>query len=70
MSNSRLIIDSLPERERIKAVQNLDLTQSVLPVERALVVEWDTETDELKICRAQVYQTRFAEYRQLCLRPY
>ena len=33
MSNSRLIIESLPETERIKAVQNLDLTQSVLPVE-------------------------------------
>ena len=32
MSNSRLIME-LPETERIKVVQNLDLSQSVLPVE-------------------------------------
>ena len=49
ISNSRHIIESLPAENRAKGVQNLDLQQTDLPVERALGVEWDTEKDILRI---------------------
>jgi hypothetical protein len=45
-SNSRKVLGSIPEEDRAKGVKGLDLDQAELPVERALGVHWDTETDE------------------------
>ena len=46
ISNSRKVLDSVPLPERAKGVKNLDLSKDHLPVERALGVGWDTETDK------------------------
>ena len=45
ISNSRRVLDAIPEAERAKEVKNLDLTKEDLPVERALGVRWCIETD-------------------------
>ena len=45
ISNSRRVLDAIPEAERAKDVKNLDLTKEDLPVERALGVRWCIETD-------------------------
>lgn len=44
ISNDRTIIAAIPEQDRAKEVRNLDLSKE-LPMERALGVQWDTETD-------------------------
>ncbi|XP_072170035.1 uncharacterized protein [Diadema setosum] len=44
-SNNTQVFESIPEQERSKLVKGLDLNQDPLPTERALGVEWDTETD-------------------------
>ena len=44
-SNSREILETIPEDERAKGLKNLDLHQSSLPMERALGVQWCVETD-------------------------
>ena len=45
ISNSRRVLDAIPEAEGAKEVKNLDLTKEDLPVERALGVRWCIETD-------------------------
>ena len=46
MSNSRRLLQSIPESERAPKVKGLDL--ELLPVERALGIQWNTETDHLE----------------------
>ena len=52
VSNSRTVLESIPEAERAKDIKNLDLESNDLPVERALGVYWSVENDTLgfKIC--------------------
>lgn len=47
-SNSREVLESIPEEERSKELKNLDLKQETLPTERALGVHWCTESDTLE----------------------
>ena len=44
-SNSREVLETIPEEERAKEVKTLDLSKDDLPVERALGVKWCVETD-------------------------
>ncbi|XP_077978766.1 uncharacterized protein LOC144434185 [Glandiceps talaboti] len=46
ISNHRPVLESIPEEERAKEVKNLDLDQDNLPMERALGMCWDVETDK------------------------
>lgn len=48
VSNSRSVLLSFPETERSKEVRNLDFNKSNLPVERALGVQWCTESDSFR----------------------
>lgn len=45
ISNSRRVLETIPEVERAKEVKTLDLSKDYLPVERALGVRWCVETD-------------------------
>ena len=45
ISNSRSVIESIPENERSKDVKTLDLNYDDLPIERALGVQWCVESD-------------------------
>ena len=45
LSNSRKVIESVPESERAALVKNLDFDQ--LPVERALGVQWNLSSDKV-----------------------
>ena len=42
-------MDSIPTDERSKTVADLDLDSERLPVERALGVRWDTESDKFGV---------------------
>ncbi|KAJ8358081.1 hypothetical protein AAFF_G00035180 [Aldrovandia affinis] len=44
-SHNRKVLMSIPEEQRAKETKNLDLSSEALPVERALSIQWDTETD-------------------------
>lgn len=48
ISNSRVVIAHILEEERAKEIEDLDLDQDILPVERALGVQWCMEPDSLK----------------------
>lgn len=48
-SNSRRIINSIPEQERAAGLRNLDVSQNDLPIERALGVRWNAEADKFVI---------------------
>ena len=48
-SNSRKLINSIPEDERAQGFQDLDLNMDSLPMERALGIQWCAETDQFKI---------------------
>ena len=45
VSNSREVLRSIPESERAKGIKSLDLEYDYLPMERALGLLWDVETD-------------------------
>ncbi|XP_014665117.1 PREDICTED: uncharacterized protein LOC106807320 [Priapulus caudatus] len=45
ISNSREVMSYIPVSERAKEVKDLDLDQDVLPIERALGVQWCVESD-------------------------
>jgi len=47
VSNSREVLEAIPVSERAKNVVNVNLSQSALPVERALGVHWCIENDTL-----------------------
>lgn len=44
-SNSRAVLASVPVEERAKEVKDLDLDKDKLPIERALGMRWDIESD-------------------------
>ena len=60
LSNSRAVIDSIPASERANEVKDLDLDRDELPIERALGVNWNTESDKfvLKIVARDKPATR------------
>ena len=45
ITNSRRVLDSIPESERSRSVKSLDFES--LPVERALGIRWDVQSDTL-----------------------
>ena len=45
VSNSRYVLDAIPEDERSKELKNVHLEDDKLPTERALGLQWDVETD-------------------------
>ena len=45
MSTSRDVIGAVPEEERAKSLQNVDLQDSTLPQESALGLKWNVESD-------------------------
>ena len=47
VSNSRLILDSVPDEARAQDVRTLELGSGELPVERALGMQWAIESDTL-----------------------
>ncbi len=47
-SNSRALLTSIPEGERVKDARDLDLSKDALPVERALGVLWCVNSDMFK----------------------
>ncbi len=47
-SNSRALLTSIPEGERVKDVRDLDLSKDAFPVERALGVLWCVNSDMFK----------------------
>ncbi|KAL7833114.1 hypothetical protein SRHO_G00301320 [Serrasalmus rhombeus] len=44
-SNSRKVLNSIPEQDRAEGFQDLDLEVDNLPIERALGVQWCSESD-------------------------
>ncbi|XP_014673951.1 PREDICTED: uncharacterized protein LOC106814170 [Priapulus caudatus] len=48
ISNSREVMNSIPASERAKEVKDLDLNQDILPIDRALGVQWCVETDAFR----------------------
>ena len=46
VSNSRAVLKTIPRQLCTSGVQDLDLGSEILPVERALEVRWNVETDE------------------------
>ena len=46
ISNDRMVLSAIPERDRAKEVRTLDLSKEELPMERALGVQWDVERDQ------------------------
>ncbi|XP_074649414.1 uncharacterized protein LOC141904651 [Tubulanus polymorphus] len=48
-SNSRQVLESVPETERAKTIKDLDFNIEQLPMERTLGVLWDMESDSLLV---------------------
>ncbi|XP_048014093.1 uncharacterized protein LOC125246975 [Megalobrama amblycephala] len=48
MSNSRGVLNVIPEEERVKEVKDLDLNHDVLPMERVLGLQWCAESDTFR----------------------
>lgn len=48
ISNSRVVLAAIPEKEMAKELKDLDLDQHSLPIERALGVQWCVESDQFK----------------------
>ena len=46
ISNRKEVLEAIPVEDRAKGVKELDLTKHVLPIERALGVQWFIESDE------------------------
>ncbi|KAI3351065.1 hypothetical protein L3Q82_005632 [Scortum barcoo] len=49
MSNDRKVLESIPPSERATNVSNMDLSFEDLPLERALGIKWDVESDHFQI---------------------
>ena len=45
ISNSKRVIDEIPQEDRAKEIKDLDLLHDKLPVERALGIQWCVESD-------------------------
>ena len=54
-SNSKQVLDTIPNSEKAEAVKDLDLqsSNSILPIERALGLKWCTESDTFKFSAVQ-----------------
>jgi len=50
MSNSKEVMNSIPERERHVEMRGMDLSRKDLPTERTLGVMWDLQNDCFTIC--------------------
>lgn len=48
ISNSRGVLAAIPEKEMPKELKDLDLDQDLLPIERALGIQWCVESDQFK----------------------
>ena len=48
VSNSKELLEHIPESERDVATQSIDINLDNLPTERALGIRWDTDQDTLK----------------------
>lgn len=48
ISNSRGVLTAIPEKEMAKELKDLDLDQDLLPIERALRIQWCVESDQFK----------------------
>ncbi|XP_076848178.1 uncharacterized protein LOC143493558 [Brachyhypopomus gauderio] len=48
VSNSRRVLSCIPENERALEVKDLDLSKDTMPTERALGVQWCTESDTFR----------------------
>ena len=48
LSNEREVIESIPKDQRAKEIKELDTTKDLLPVERALGVQWCVQSDHLQ----------------------
>ena len=48
ISNSQAVIDAIPREERAKCIKNLVLDRDVLPIERALGIQWCVESDTIQ----------------------
>ena len=60
ISNKREVIDAIPESELSKELKNIDYQKDTLPVERALGVHWNVETDKFQynVCIREKPATR------------
>ena len=60
ISNSKEVIESVPNLSRAKSIKSLDLQQEPLPTERALGVQWCVENDcfGFQISRKPSHETR------------
>lgn len=45
VSNSKEVIHSIPVKDRAEDIKKLDLDQDILPIERALGIQWCIEND-------------------------
>lgn len=64
-SNSKEVLESIPEVERHKGIKEIDLERKPLPVERALGVRWDLEDDQMAVVIKSVEKGRPTTRRDL-----
>lgn len=71
ISNSRKVLQSVSEENRAKDIQQLDLDQDKLPVERALGLQWSVEADTFSIQdlleKSTLHKARHSICGKLCL---
>ena len=48
ISNSKEVIEAIPKEQRASGIKELDLTRDILPIERALGVQWCVQSDALQ----------------------
>ncbi|XP_071825532.1 uncharacterized protein [Apostichopus japonicus] len=48
VSNSRLVLDTIPKSERAEGIRSLDMEKDKLPIDRALGVSWCVESDQFQ----------------------
>ena len=48
VSNSRGVLQAIPEKERAKDIKDMDIRKDELPVQRALGVQWCVESDSFR----------------------
>ena len=48
ISNSKDVVEGIPKEQRASGIKELDLARDVLPIERALGVQWCVQSDELQ----------------------
>jgi len=59
VSNSKKIMNSLPESERAPSVKNLNLAENAQLTERALGVQWNVHADTFSFKIANKEKTRY-----------